>query len=129
MGGGHYTANAVNKNTRNWYTFDDRFSQARFLLFNLLSSVSKITPQSINASSAYILFYVRRDVAEKIYAEAAQSEQPQTTSAPAQTSTVPAQSTSEESTTFTSVEIIPPSEAAPIQSANEEPLNNTESEF
>lgn len=28
MGGGHYTANAVNKDNGNWYTFDDRFVYA-----------------------------------------------------------------------------------------------------
>jgi len=48
MGGGHYTAYALNKNTSKWYKFDD-------------SHVSEIDEQHVIASSAYVLFYRRRD--------------------------------------------------------------------
>lgn len=47
MGGGHYTASAMNKITKHWYTFDDR-------------SVSLNNTGEISASAAYVLFYKRR---------------------------------------------------------------------
>lgn len=46
LGGGHYTAYA--KNGTQWYDFND-------------SSVREVSKQSIQGSSAYILFYKRRD--------------------------------------------------------------------
>lgn len=49
LGGGHYVAYAKNKNDKNWYKFDD-------------SSVSKQEESKAKTSSAYVLFYVRRDI-------------------------------------------------------------------
>lgn len=46
LGGGHYTAYA--KNGEQWYDFND-------------SSVREVSRESIQGSSAYILFYKRRD--------------------------------------------------------------------
>lgn len=48
LGGGHYTAYAKNKNDGKWYKFDD-------------SSVSKVDDGKVQTSSAYMLFYQRRD--------------------------------------------------------------------
>jgi ubiquitin carboxyl-terminal hydrolase 4/11/15 len=48
MGGGHYTAYCKNKSTGKWYNFDD-------------SHVSETTQDRIVSSSAYLLFYCRRD--------------------------------------------------------------------
>jgi ubiquitin carboxyl-terminal hydrolase 4/11/15 len=50
LGGGHYTAFAINRNDQKWYSFDDR-------------SVSKVSnPESVKTSAAYVLFYRRRDM-------------------------------------------------------------------
>ena len=49
LGGGHYTAFALNKNDKKWYKFDD-------------SMVSKTEESKVKSSSAYVLFYKRRDV-------------------------------------------------------------------
>lgn len=46
LGGGHYTAYA--KNGGSWFDFND-------------SSVREVSKESIQGSSAYILFYSRRD--------------------------------------------------------------------
>jgi len=48
MGGGHYTAYALNKGDNKWYKFDDSF-------------VSEVDEGSVVSSSAYVLFYRRRD--------------------------------------------------------------------
>eukprot|EP01105_Mastigella_eilhardi_P015756 TRINITY_DN3606_c0_g1_i2.p1 TRINITY_DN3606_c0_g1~~TRINITY_DN3606_c0_g1_i2.p1 ORF type:complete len:1050 (-),score=255.01 TRINITY_DN3606_c0_g1_i2:68-3217(-) len=48
MGGGHYTAYAMNQHTHKWYTFDD-------------SSVRACNPSEVCTSAAYVLFYIRRD--------------------------------------------------------------------
>ena len=48
MGGGHYTAYAINPLDKEWYEFDD-------------SSVSKVDPQRVVTSAAYNLFFRRRD--------------------------------------------------------------------
>jgi len=48
LGGGHYTAYAKNKTDEKWYKYDD-------------SSVTKISEQSVRTSSAYVLFYRRKD--------------------------------------------------------------------
>jgi ubiquitin C-terminal hydrolase len=47
MGGGHYTADCVNRDTRRWHNFND-------------SRVSPQSPDGLSGSSAYLLFYVRR---------------------------------------------------------------------
>ena len=47
-GGGHYTAYAKNYTNGKWYVFDD-------------SSTSEIKAESVKTSSAYVLFYRRRD--------------------------------------------------------------------
>lgn len=50
--GGHYTAYVKEFSTRKWLLFDD-------------SSVSELeSPESVKSSSAYLLFYKRRDVPE-----------------------------------------------------------------
>lgn len=49
LGGGHYTAFAQNKDDKNWYKFDDSY-------------VSKVEDSKVQSSSAYVLFYRRRDV-------------------------------------------------------------------
>lgn len=48
LGGGHYTAYALNKSTDKWYKFDD-------------SHVSEVDESNVVSSSAYVLFYRRRD--------------------------------------------------------------------
>lgn len=48
MGGGHYTAYAKNKDNGKWHQFDD-------------SHVSSTTESRVKASSAYVLFYQRKD--------------------------------------------------------------------
>jgi len=48
LGGGHYTAYALNKSTNKWYKFDDSY-------------VSEIDESQVVSSSAYVLFYRRRD--------------------------------------------------------------------
>ncbi len=49
LGGGHYTAFAINPNLRKWFKFDD-------------SSVAEVhDPRSVITPAAYILFYQRRD--------------------------------------------------------------------
>ena len=49
MGGGHYTAFALNKTTNKWYNFDD-------------SSVREASPERIVSTNAYVLFYRRRGI-------------------------------------------------------------------
>lgn len=48
MGGGHYTAYAKNKDTQQWYHFDD-------------TTVSQATEDNVVSKAAYVLFYARRD--------------------------------------------------------------------
>jgi len=48
MGGGHYTAYALNKNTNKWYKFDDSY-------------VTEVDEPQVVSSSGYVLFYRRRD--------------------------------------------------------------------
>jgi len=48
LGGGHYTAYGKNRLNGNWYKFDD-------------SSVSRVEESRVVTSSAYVLFYRRRD--------------------------------------------------------------------
>lgn len=48
MGGGHYTAYALNKLTDKWYKFDDSY-------------VTEVDEASVVSSSGYVLFYRRRD--------------------------------------------------------------------
>jgi ubiquitin C-terminal hydrolase len=48
MGGGHYTAYIKKHNSSNWYEMDD-------------SRVSSVSETQIGSSSAYVLFYKRRD--------------------------------------------------------------------
>jgi len=48
MGGGHYTAYSLNRHTNKWYKFDDSY-------------VSEMEEQQAVTSSAYVLFYRRRD--------------------------------------------------------------------
>jgi len=48
MGGGHYTAYALNKSTNKWYKFDDSY-------------VTEVEESQVVASSGYVLFYRRRD--------------------------------------------------------------------
>jgi hypothetical protein len=48
MGGGHYTAYCKNKSTGKWYNYDD-------------SHVSETSEDRIVSTSAYLLFYCRRD--------------------------------------------------------------------
>jgi ubiquitin carboxyl-terminal hydrolase 4/11/15 len=48
LGGGHYTAYAKNRINNEWYKFDD-------------SSVSKVDESRVVTTSAYVLFYRRRD--------------------------------------------------------------------
>jgi len=52
LGGGHYTAYAKNKNDKKWYKFDD-------------SSVQQIDEQRAKTSSAYVVFYRRKDTLNK----------------------------------------------------------------
>ncbi|CAN8017254.1 unnamed protein product [Ixodes persulcatus] len=47
MGGGHYTAYAKNKETEQWYYFDD-------------NSVSPATEDNVVSKAAYVLFYAKR---------------------------------------------------------------------
>ncbi len=48
LGGGHYTADALNVDTGKWYNFND-------------SRVSSTKPSRLSGSSAYLLFYVQRN--------------------------------------------------------------------
>ncbi len=48
MGGGHYTAYAKNFKDGKWYKYDD-------------SSVQRMDESRVKTSSAYVLFYRRRD--------------------------------------------------------------------
>ena len=48
MGGGHYTAYALNKSTNKWYKFDDSY-------------VAEVEENQVVTSSGYVLFYRRRD--------------------------------------------------------------------
>lgn len=48
MGGGHYTAYALNKSSNKWYKFDDSY-------------VTEVDENQVVASSGYVLFYRRRD--------------------------------------------------------------------
>jgi ubiquitin carboxyl-terminal hydrolase 4/11/15 len=48
MGGGHYTAYALNKTTHKWYKFDDSY-------------VTEVDESHVVTSSGYVLFYKRRD--------------------------------------------------------------------
>jgi len=47
MGGGHYTAYAMNKETKKWYKFDDSWT-------------AEVNEREVVTSSAYVLFYRRR---------------------------------------------------------------------
>uniref|UniRef100_A0A1B6G0Y3 Ubiquitin carboxyl-terminal hydrolase n=1 Tax=Cuerna arida TaxID=1464854 RepID=A0A1B6G0Y3_9HEMI len=47
--GGHYTAYCKNFNDNKWYSYDD-------------SAVSLISPEAVQADSAYVLFYARRPI-------------------------------------------------------------------
>ncbi len=47
LGGGHYTADCLNRDTGNWHTFND-------------SRVSSQSAAGLSGSSAYVLFYVRK---------------------------------------------------------------------
>ncbi|KAF9904073.1 CSN-associated deubiquitinating enzyme Ubp12 [Linnemannia zychae] len=55
LGGGHYTAYAKNERTQEWYNFDDSH----------VSPVSNV--ESIKSSSAYLLFYRRRNATVREY--------------------------------------------------------------
>jgi len=48
LGGGHYTANGINKNDNKWYSFDDSYVKA-------IDDIS-----TIDSPAAYLLFYQRR---------------------------------------------------------------------
>lgn len=50
LGGGHYIAYAKNKKDKQWYKYDD-------------SMVSKIEESKVKTQSAYVLFYIRKDLA------------------------------------------------------------------
>jgi len=85
LGGGHYTAFAKNNVTNKWYRFDD-------------SSVSEVAESVIVTPAAYILFYIRRDVAEQ-FKQQQQQQQPQAT----ESSSEAAPSTTTTTTTSSSV--------------------------
>ena len=51
LGGGHYTAYALNPNKNKWFEFDD----------SSVSSVKGSPEQTVVSSMAYNLFYRRRD--------------------------------------------------------------------
>lgn len=51
LGGGHYTANAKNPMKNGWFTFND-------------GSVSHIQEKDLDGSSAYLLFYRKKDLSE-----------------------------------------------------------------
>ncbi len=53
LGYGHYTAVAKNKKTNLWYEFND-------------SIVTKIDPDKVCTSSAYVLFYKRKDITDDV---------------------------------------------------------------
>ncbi|KAG9327283.1 hypothetical protein KVV02_007059 [Mortierella alpina] len=64
LGGGHYTAYAKNEKLNQWYNFDD-------------SHVSPVTNvESIKSSSAYLLFYRRRNAVVREYEQRAAEEVP-----------------------------------------------------
>jgi hypothetical protein len=48
LGGGHYTAYAQNRLDKKWYKFDD-------------SNVASVDESKVQTSSAYMLFYRRKD--------------------------------------------------------------------
>jgi len=56
LGGGHYVASAQNHIDNNWYSFND-------------SSVSKLSEDELVSSSAYVLFYRRRDLNKYVNVE------------------------------------------------------------
>jgi ubiquitin carboxyl-terminal hydrolase 4/11/15 len=62
-GFGHYTAFAWNDEREGWYQFDDR-------------TVDKEDPKAVCSTAAYILFYRRKDIAEKIDYERIRQEIP-----------------------------------------------------
>ncbi|KAF6206640.1 hypothetical protein GE061_017876 [Apolygus lucorum] len=47
--GGHYTCYALNRDTNQWYHYDD-------------SSVTRVSKQTVNSSQAYVLFYLKDPV-------------------------------------------------------------------
>lgn len=55
LGGGHYTAYALNKGSGKWYKFDDSY-------------VTEIDSAQVISSNAYVLFYQRRDTLSMSYA-------------------------------------------------------------
>merc|ERR1712154_332710 len=57
LGGGHYIANAKNLHNGEWYEFND-------------SSTSAISESEAYTSSAYVLFYKRRDLEMESIAQA-----------------------------------------------------------
>lgn len=56
LGGGHYTAYAVNYLTKQWFEFND-------------SSVHPVTVENLVQSSAYVLFYRKRGISEELIEE------------------------------------------------------------
>ncbi|XP_073993837.1 ubiquitin carboxyl-terminal hydrolase 4-like isoform X2 [Rhodnius prolixus] len=56
MGGGHYTAYCKNKNTKEWYCFDD-------------NSVSIQSEEKIMSSAAYVLFYMAKETTTEEHME------------------------------------------------------------
>ena len=52
MGGGHYTAYALNSHNGKWYEFDDTRTQ-------------EVSAQDVVTPKAYVLFYCRRRVMEQ----------------------------------------------------------------
>ncbi|KAF9546355.1 CSN-associated deubiquitinating enzyme Ubp12 [Mortierella hygrophila] len=65
LGGGHYTAYAKNERTGNWYNFDDSH----------VSPVGNV--ESIKSSSAYLLFYRRRNATVREYEQRARVADPE----------------------------------------------------
>ena len=53
MGGGHYTAYGLNSRNGKWYEFDD-------------TRTSEVNAQDVVTAKAYVLFYCRRSVMERI---------------------------------------------------------------
>lgn len=65
LGGGHYTAYAKNEKTGDWYNFDDSH----------VSAVGNV--ESIKSSSAYLLFYRRRNATVREYEQKARVVDPE----------------------------------------------------
>eukprot|EP00484_Ammonia_sp_Unknown_P026685 CAMPEP_0197035046 /NCGR_PEP_ID=MMETSP1384-20130603/12943_1 /TAXON_ID=29189 /ORGANISM="Ammonia sp." /LENGTH=1182 /DNA_ID=CAMNT_0042465049 /DNA_START=2250 /DNA_END=5798 /DNA_ORIENTATION=+ len=65
LGGGHYIAYAKNLDNQQWYEFDD-------------SCVSQINEQDAYTSSAYVLFYVKRNLQTPSIASVANNTETQT---------------------------------------------------